>query len=230
MAAIWRLDEPESAAVRPTRPAGTNAHQRFVAGLYTDLLRRDPEAAELEVLAGALDQGAGRAALARRFLMSRDYRNRVVRDLYLGLLRRPADPRGLANLVNLLGTGGTVTLVQALLLGSEEYYRWHGGTDDGFVRALFRDLLGRPPAATTLDAFRDVLDAVLTRTQAAELMLASADCRNVLIDDLHWRFLNRPASAAERRQCAGLLNQGERAEDLIARLVGSEEYFARLSG
>jgi hypothetical protein len=43
----------------------------------------------------------------------------------------------------MLAGGSDVAAVDSIIVSSAEYFRLHGGTNDGFLDALFRDALGR---------------------------------------------------------------------------------------
>jgi hypothetical protein len=55
-------------------------------------------------------------------LSTQEYRQDVVKQAYLQLLNRQADPVGLAGWVSLLNAGGTDQMVYAGIAGSQEYF------------------------------------------------------------------------------------------------------------
>jgi len=61
---------------------------------------------------------------------------------YLG---RSVDPGGLAARLTLLRQGANPQDIEADIIGSDEYWNRNGRTVAGFVRGLYRDVLGREP-------------------------------------------------------------------------------------
>src|SRR5207248_4914976 len=120
-------------------------NERFVAQVYLDVLQRPVGPTGVAFWSGRLAQGVARSQLVLEVEASGEYRALVVQALYAKFLRRAADPSGLSTFVNLLGSGGTVEQLEAALSGSAEYFQNRGGgTNDGFLAALYQDALGRP--------------------------------------------------------------------------------------
>jgi hypothetical protein len=67
-------------------------------------------------------------------------------------LGRCADPGGLAGWVGQLRCAGPEA-VRAGILSSDEYYCRHGGTSEGFVTGLYREVLGREPDSREVDSW-----------------------------------------------------------------------------
>jgi hypothetical protein len=90
---------------------------------------------------------------------------------YRTYLGRPADS-GLTFWVNHLQQGDPPDSVLAGILGSDEYYKRAGGTPDGFVGLLFRDIVKRQPSPSEMDFWvrrqytedrQSVADEILTQ-------------------------------------------------------------------
>jgi hypothetical protein len=90
---------------------------------------------------------------------------------YRTYLGRPADS-GITYWVNEFQQGASPDQVLAGILASDEYYKKGGGTPEGFVTALFNDVLKHPPAPADVDFWvrrmytesrQDVADEVLTQ-------------------------------------------------------------------
>ncbi len=63
--------------------------------------------------------------------------------------------------------GARADQVHAVILGSDEYFANHGGTDSGFVSGLYQDLLGRAPNDGELALWTNWLAAGHSRSDAA---------------------------------------------------------------
>jgi hypothetical protein len=72
----------------------------------------------------------------------------LVESWYLRYLGRPADPIGLGDQIEALRQGTTPSVVEASILSGSEYYHRNGGTPEGFVIALYRDVLSASPNST----------------------------------------------------------------------------------
>src|SRR5207245_4564973 len=89
---------------------------------------------------------ASRCQLILDFEASPEYQTDVVEGLYQRFLGRAADPLGLSTWVGFLADGGTMVQLEAMILGSPEYFNVHGGgTNAGFINAIYHDALGRSP-------------------------------------------------------------------------------------
>ncbi len=205
-----------------------NPTERFVTQLYADLLRRAPDAAGLAAFVTALDEGRlTRTQVAQIFTASAEYREIVVREQYRATFGREADPGGLTAYVSFLSAGGTVGQLKAILLGSAEYSR-NLTTNESYVTALYRNVLGREPDPPGRDAFVQALNAGMSRTTAAAVMLQSTEALDGRTRGWYARFLRRAAEPAGVQAFVAALQGGVREEVAIAVLAGSEEYFGRL--
>src|SRR5207253_6456122 len=74
-----------------------------------------------------------------------EYRSHLIDGLYQKILQRPSDSAGKTWFDQYLAGGSRVDAARAIMLGSPEYFNLHGGTNDGFVNALYQDVLGRAP-------------------------------------------------------------------------------------
>ena len=80
----------------------------------------------------------------------------MVDSWYRRYLRRPMEPAA-EGWVQLLENGTSPLMVQAQILGSDEYYRRAGGTPRAFVYRLFRDVVGRRPTREEMDRYARML-------------------------------------------------------------------------
>jgi hypothetical protein len=199
----------------------------YVAQLYRDLLGREAATSELAIWAAPLDQGAVRGQVAQQIANSPEYRTLVVRGLYDSILHRAADPSGLNTSVSMLGTGGTDEQVTVALAGSQEYFQSRGhGSNDGFLSAVYQDVMGRQIDPSGHDAFSQVLTHGGTTAQVVAALASSSEYRQNLVQSIYQRFLHRAADSDGLTAFVGALERGARDEDVIASVVGSEEYYA----
>src|SRR5262249_50339398 len=67
----------------------------------------------------------------------------LVDSWYVRYLGRHADPVGLSSEVRAISRGTPLDVAEAAILASPEYYVRNGNTPEGYVAALYRDVLGR---------------------------------------------------------------------------------------
>jgi uncharacterized protein GlcG (DUF336 family) len=200
--------------------------ERFVAQAYVDVLQRPVDPSGLAHWSGILDQSVPRSDVVNALAQTAEYRTRVVQELYQELLRRPADPSGLNGFVNFLANGGTVNQVRAALAGSAEYFQGQGGgTNEGFLDALYRDALHRAPDDQGRAAYLQALAGGTTPAQVAGAVFGSAEAEADRVNELYHRLLHRDADLGGLGNAVQALQQGAREEDVLIGLVSSEEYF-----
>lgn len=205
------------------------ANEQFVAQVYLDLLQRPVDTGGLSSWSGLLAQGLSHTQLVTAIQNSPEYRTVVVQQLYTALLHRAADPSGLAAFTSFLANGGTVEQVQAALAGSPEYLRTRGGgTNDGFLDALYHDAFNRAVDPSGRSTFDQALANGLTPAQVATLIFSSAEYQRDLVQSLYQRLLHRAADNGGLSAFTAALQAGVRDEQVIAAIVGSDEYAARL--
>jgi hypothetical protein len=125
----------------------------------------------------------------------------------------------------MLAGGATDEDVQAGILGSEEFFNGPGGgTNAGFIAALYQDLLGRAPTPAEQAQFDIAFGKGLTRGAAALGVLHSTEYRTRLIQGYFQSFLGRAPTAAELTFFLGRMAAGDSAEQIAADILGSSEY------
>ena len=209
-------------------PRPVNRNEAFVAQFYRDLLGREPDASGLTYWTGLLDRGqATTFQVAWDIESSGEYHLREVQDLYRRLLRREADATGLASWTQYLDQGGTAESLQALILGSGEYFtRIAGGTVDGFLQALYSDVLHRAPDAAGLQGWGELMeDEDATPTDIAAAVMRSLESDIDEVQGLYQRFLHRGADPLGLLAFTNALQQGVTNEVAAMVMLGSAEYF-----
>jgi N-acetylneuraminic acid mutarotase len=212
-----------------TPPPPDPRNPAFVAQVYLDLLHRPADQGGFSAFLGLLNQGQiTRSQLVLIVEASTEYRTDQINAIYQTLLHRPADPVGLNFLLGFLAEGGTYEQIDAFVAGSEEFFTDSGGTNDGFLNALYQDALGRAPDAAGRSAFDQFLAHGGSRTQVATMVYTSTEHRIDLVNSWYVAFLRRPADLLGLEGFVAALMQGVRDETVIAAIVGSDEYIGRL--
>jgi hypothetical protein len=200
------------------------ANQALVAHMYQDLLQRPADAGGLGNWTAALDQGVSPAQVALTLAQSPEGRALQVQSLYQQFLHRAADAAGLDGFAQALAAGQTLEQVAAAIAASPEYYQNQGGTDTGFLNALYQDALNRPIDASGAVSLGQALVGGKTRARVAESIFASAELQQDAVQHDYQYFLHRAADVSGLANWTGAIQHGMRDEQIAAAIVGSSEY------
>jgi hypothetical protein len=211
---------PSTNTCAPGNPA-------FVCQVFLDVFGRQADANGIATFVGMLNAGtASRTDVAMDILTSVEYRGDLIASWYQELLNRPVDPQGLALNQSLFASGATDEQLIAGLMGSAEYYANRGGsTPQGFVTALYGDLLGRTPDAAGLAMWTNALGSGMSRQQVAMAVLSSQEWRNGLVAAYYEAYLGRPADTGGLVFWTTQMANGVSDETVQASIIGSQEYF-----
>lgn len=207
-------------------PAAATQNQQFIGQLYHDLLNREVDASGLAFWDAQLAAGATRVQVALGIEQTTEFKQLVINGLYLHYLHRVADAGGLEFCTQLLNQGATIEQVEALIIGSDEYFADQGGANDAFLNAVYHDALGRPIDPTGLAWWNSLLAAGQSRTQIASQILSTDEYRQRVVQLNYLRLLSRAASAAELEYWVGVLRGGASDQQVAADIAGSDEYYA----
>jgi hypothetical protein len=197
----------------------------WIDELYLDVLGGEGDVAGIATLSDRLKGGSSREDVALLLLQSVEYRTLLVQSWYQRFLHRSPTSAEIANWVGML-LGATDEDVEAGILGSDEYYNSRGGgTNAGFVEALYRDILGRTPTDAEVRQWDAAFGAGATRNQVALQILKSVEARTLLINSWFQSFLGRAPTAVELNFFLQQFGAGATDEQLLASLLGSQEYF-----
>ena len=200
-----------------------NTTQRYVDQVYRDLLNRDAEAQAQTYWTTALNNGLTRLQFADTVAASPEYRSREIQNIFSRYLGRPADAASLASFSQFMAQGGTLEAATPILIGSQEYYTKHGGTNTNFADAMYRDLLGRPVDSAALASISAELSAGIARSTVALQVMGTNEYRGDVVDADYRQLLGRPADVSALVTARGLSD-----EQLVAILAASDEYFNRI--
>lgn len=212
-------DSSPNAAEQPS------ANERFVAAAFNDLLSRQVDPDGLKYWSAKLDSGASRQEVVAGIQESDEYRHDEINALFQTYLHRDADPDALAADNKLLVEGVTLEQLATRIVSSDEYFQQSGGTNDGFLAGLFQEALHRRIDDGAKTAFEHALSQGATRAQIADRVFASQEYRTLEVQTLYQQTLGRRAEAAGENYWVEQLAHGLRDEQLLAALLGSQEYF-----
>src|SRR5262249_29000811 len=149
--------------------------------------------------------------------------------MYQRFLGRPAAPLELINCVAFLKSGGTSTQLEAFLLSSPEYFFGHGGgTNQGFVNALFHDVTGQSPDPGAALVYNQFLAGGGPRAVVASQVVNSPGAALVRVQQEYLDFLRRGLDPSGQFTWVTYELSGGPDELVIASIISSPEYLARL--
>jgi hypothetical protein len=206
-------------------------NQFFVAEVYEDLLARPVDLNGLSYWSGQLAQGLPRGDIMSQLEGSDEYFTTIIRPDYEQFLGREPEQAGLKFWISQMRAGVTDEQLQADFVGSPEYYARSGGTNAGWVTAMYRDLLDRAPDVAGLNYWLGQLASGITRTQVAYGFTSSPEREGVWTNGIYLQYLGRAASPTEVGQAVFEITQsGLTREDVIALTLSTNEYFTRAQG
>ena len=222
-------------------PAPFTANQRFVVQLYHDLLGRNAEPQALQYWPSVIASGQTLSQIVLDIEESQEYHNDAVNGVYELYLHRTADPAALTAGSAFLADGGTPEQLSVDLVVSTEYYETRGGgTNQGFLNAIFSDALHRAPDAATVAALAaDDFSQQAVRIAAANTIFGSAEYLSDLVNypagaadgfvPFGWypAYLGREAESSAVSSIMIMLRAGVSDQQIIAGILGSGEYFNR---
>jgi List-Bact-rpt repeat protein/uncharacterized protein DUF4214 len=204
-------------------------NELFLTNLYRDVLGRPVDPLSLAALAPKLNAGTPAKDVALGVLQGLEYRTRLIGGFYTMFLRRAASPTELTAGLAQLGAGVGDEDLEATLLGSSEYVSARGGgTNDGFLGALFQDLLGRAPSSSERGTLRTAIENGTPRSQIAKGILTSGEARTRIITGFFTAFLSRQPTQAELSAYLAQLGAGASPENVASAVLGSPEYFGKV--
>ncbi len=208
--------------------AGTPG-QCYVGQLFRDLLGREADAGGLAFFAAAIDRGgATRGQVAEAIESSQEYRVRALEALYQRYLGRSLDGSGRTTWLAFLADNNTLEGVAVRVIGSSEYLAKAGGSNDRFLQQVYTDALRRTIDASGQASWgAELASGRSSRADVAAAILASAESNRLEVTDLYSAVLRRTPDGGGLDGFAAFLNGGGSDETVRARLLASDEYFAR---
>jgi hypothetical protein len=225
---------PSGPAPLPVAPkaAGPTIIQleNYVAAAFQDVLGRAASTADVAFWSGQLSAGLSRSAFANALTHSAEYyANVIITPAYHNYLGRAPDAAGLAFWTDrMLNHGLTDEQLEAGFIGSDEFFTTEGGgTNSGWIDALYMKLLGRPADAQGKAFWLAQLAGGESRAQVAYGFTSSVEREEQRVTDDYVKFLGRQPDQQGLNFWVNEFATGAQTnEDVIAGFVASDEYFS----
>jgi hypothetical protein len=203
-----------------------SASSVLLPAFYNDLLQRTPDSGATGY-GNQLDAGVRPASVAYGIetAAGNEYFYKLAQSYYTKFLHRTASSQEALGWVNsFLAAGKSNETVEALFVGSQEYYQLHGSSNSNFANAAYQDLLGR---ADSEGAHISALNSGTSRQTVASWILQSSEFSYRQVGLYYQAYLNRSgAGDSGRSGFASQLQSGVMTDEaIIAELLGSNEYY-----
>lgn len=220
---------PAIGAYQPQYTATTPQAAIYIEYLYEVLFNRQVDSVGLAGLLGVFNSSGFNETLVLALENSTEYRSDQVKMDYGTYLDRPADPGGLAYWLGVLNGGATLGQVQALFLGSPEYYQDHGNNPVTVVESIYLNLNNNRPGTTTeVDGWARLIQTGDSTTAVSYLIIVSAEDETYLVDEDYQDYLDRAPAFSEVTYWLNLLvNSDDPQTFLISNILGSPEALMR---
>ncbi|MDY3561942.1 DUF4214 domain-containing protein [Gemmata sp. JC673] len=192
---------------------------------YREFLGRDIDQTGKVYYAQRLDAGATSAQVALEIQNSDEGQAFKVTDAFAELLGRAPGDRA-AGFIAGLRQGMTQDQIRAAIAGSDEFFQLKGGgTNAGYLSALYKVALGRDIGSGELATRMAQFQSGVSREQVAREVYASPERATRVVNELYVDLLGRTGESAGVNNWVGQLQSGVRVEVIASRFVASAEYF-----
>jgi flagellar hook assembly protein FlgD len=212
---------------REVPAAALTASQAFVTHLYQDLLGRAVEQSTLTALSTQFDQGTmTQAQVVDGVMTSAEYYTDEVNNTLQEVLGRAPTSDELSTQSAYLMQHGSVLLLEAEVLASDEYHTNQGGTDAGFLAGLYQTVLHRSADSAGQHALEQLLANGVSRFVVADGVILSPESTQDIVQSLYSKYLGRPVDSASLSVAMASLEAGQGLELLESVLLKSPEYYS----
>jgi hypothetical protein len=153
-----------------------NSNALWLAQVYHDLFGRALDPSGLAYWGNALNSGASRGQVAYMLRQTIEFRVHQIQADFQTLLHRNADVPTMNYFLGLMSQGTTIEGVESILAGSDEYFQLRGGGSNiGFLTAVYQDLLNRPLDGAGQQIWLQYIAAVQTHSQVVLAILGTQE-------------------------------------------------------
>jgi hypothetical protein len=202
-----------------------SSNQVWLEQAYRDILGRDVDPSGLAFWSAVLASGTTRGVVAYLLQTSTEYHADQIQAAFQTLLHRPADTASLSYFVGLMGQGASIEQIDGMIAGSDEYFQVRGGgTNAGFLAAIYQDFLHRNLDPTGLQVWQQALAAGQSRTLVVFDVLGTSEYKTDVVNSIYQTYLHRNPDSASLSAFVNYLMQGGSDAAVAAALIGSQEY------
>jgi hypothetical protein len=203
-----------------------SATKSFVYRLYLDLLGRRVDPRGLARWDRLLNRGWARQRMVAALQETQEYRRRVVATMSQKMFKESLPFAMQQPWVKYLAEGGNQRSLEAQLLASRRYFvRRGGGTNAGFVAALYADVLGQAASPAVAARLLAALRRGMPRLKVALMVLHSRAANRLVVQQLCLQYLHRMGTEGELLQWVSALQRGATVEQVMQGILASKGYY-----
>jgi hypothetical protein len=208
----------------PTTAAQTQ-YETYLNQVYKTLLGRPIDASGLAQWSSDLAGGMTPTQVVLDIEQTSEYQTDEVNAAFEKLLGVAAPSSAVNYLVGLMQAGANFQFIEAIIVGTPEFYQAAGGTAQGFLNALYQDFLNRPVDSTSSTQWGNLLAAGFSTTGVALGVLSSSEYLTDLVnEDYQTYFGVAPNSISLGAYVAALQGGTQSNTMVVASILGSPEY------
>lgn len=210
-------------------PVVSKESDSFVQAVYQDVLDRTPSDGERITWGKALTSRMPSGQVAGAFVNSDEFRLLKIDEAYRQVLGREPDSGGRIAWLDGMRRGVLAPDdVYRSFLQSDEYYQKVGGTDDSFVSAVYKQIIGRDAGAGEVAYWTAQLGSAGGRGGVAHSIWSSVETARTRVAAMYKAYLDRLPDAGGLAQWGEYdLQRGDSATR--SAILGSQEYWVRSS-
>ncbi len=197
----------------------------IVDKVYQQVLGRAADSAGLQFWTAQIEDGQQYGKVAQGIFESDEHLDPIIEQYYQQFLLRQADPGGLAHWDQVWKQFGGPEEVIAGMISSPEFFQASGGTNSGWVSALYDRLLNRAADAQGLQYWTNLLDQhQLTEQQVVLNFEDSKENDTLLITGFYQEYLNRAPTQQELDTAVAQMQAGATPRDIQISIINTTEY------
>ncbi len=217
-------------------------NERYINQVFFELLNRPADPGALQFFAPQLAAGTAKEVVLLEIESSvnasgrNEYQDNTINNVFQQFLGRNADLGALNFYDAQLTNGVGIQQIEAQVIGSDEYFANAGSTNNGFVEAMYRDIVNREPDAGGEAFYINLINETTqqnpnftqaqVRTSVATNFLGQTEGIQDLLTTFYTDFLNRNPDAGGFQFYTTQLQNGTPLQTVINQFLGStEEYF-----
>jgi len=202
----------------------------YVTGLYSDVLHRTPQQAEVYNWGANIALGMSRAQVTQIFTQSAEYRANLINATYQLDLGRSPESGATDNWLRVLQAGLSEEQFSASLLASDEAYARSGNQPDAWLKFVYEVALVRNPGSGELGSWLSYFQSGVTRQTVAFDIVHSPEAHAQEVITAYQQILGRSPEPSGLMGWTAVMNRGLTMSQLIAALASSDEYYDAQAG
>ncbi len=212
----------------PSTASSSTANQQWLNQVYQTLLHRPIDSTGLNAWGADLNAGTSPTQVVYDIEQTSEYQTDEIEGAFQKLLGVAAPSSAVTYLVGLMQGGADFQTIEAIIVGSPEFYSAVGGTNATFLNTLYEDFLNRPVDQTSETAWNTLLKGGYKTTQVALGVLSSTEYLSELVNQDYQTYMGVAPDSTSLSAFVTALQQGTTTNDkVVASLLGSPEYMAQ---